>query len=65
MAALAAEYQAIYPEVDAFVDSTAVARVNGFVGGHGGAAEVRAVLDQLGLSARGQQKLLQLAGGRW
>lgn len=65
MGALAAEYKAVYPAPDAFVNSTAVTRVNGFVGGHGSAAEVRAVLDQLGLSERGQQKLLQIVGGKW
>ena len=65
VAALAAEYAAIYPETDDFVNSTAVARVNGFVGRHGSVAEVRAVLDRLGLSLPGQQKLLQIVGGRW
>jgi methionine-S-sulfoxide reductase len=65
VAVLAAEYTAIYPEPDDFVNSTAVARVNGFVGRHGSTEEVRAVLDQLGLSEQGQRKLLQIVGGRW
>lgn len=63
--ALFAEYEAIYPHPQDLVNSTAVARVNGFIGGHSSVAEVQAVLDELGLSPQGQQQLLQIARGKW
>lgn len=60
---LAAEYLAIYPDLQAFVDSTAVARVNGYVGGNGSAEEVQRVLPELGLSESGERILLSIARG--
>ena len=61
---LEAEYETIYPDIHDFVNSTAVARVNGFIGGHSSSTEVQALLDQLGLSEKGQQKLLQIINRR-
>lgn len=57
--ALAAEYQAIYPMEPAFVDSTAVARVNGYLDGYGSLEQLESVIDRLGLSASGADKLLE------
>jgi peptide-methionine (S)-S-oxide reductase len=59
-----AEFQAIYPEEADFVDSTAVARVNGYVAGYGGLAALRAEIDDLGLSPAAGQKLLELVAAR-
>ncbi len=41
------------------VASTAVARVNGYLGGYGSAASLRAELESLGLSPAGQEILLK------
>jgi methionine-S-sulfoxide reductase len=59
--ALLKEFEAIYPDAKAFLASTAVARVNGYLGGNGSEAALRQDLGRLGLSARGQERLLK----RW
>ena len=53
------EFKLIYPEMKDFINSTAVARVNGYVSGYGSAEVLREEIDQLGLSPELQQKLLQ------
>jgi peptide-methionine (S)-S-oxide reductase len=58
------EFRTLYPERQPFVDSTAAARVNGYLGGHGKAAEVEAEIGQLGLSLAGQERLLRSARAR-
>mgnify|MGYP005859447561 CR=1 FL=1 len=62
--ALLREYQAIYPALRNFVDSTAVARVNGYVGGHGTPAGLETELDSLGLSPAGRQVLQRIVARR-
>lgn len=47
------EYTAIYPDRRQWEDSTAVARVNGFLGGFGDAPDLQSVAGQLGLSDAG------------
>lgn len=44
------EFARMYPDARGFTDSTAAARVNGFLGRHGSLAELRALLPELGLS---------------
>jgi methionine-S-sulfoxide reductase len=61
---LMAEFEAIYPEAKDFVDSTAAARVNGYIGGHGTIEQFEDEIGKLGLSARGQEKLRQIAERR-
>jgi len=58
---LMAELSAIYPRDADFIASTAAARLNGFLGGHGGAERLREDLPRLGLSEAGQRHLLDLA----
>jgi len=53
------EYQAIYPDEQDLINSTAVARVNGYVGGNGTQAKLEAELDGLGLSPTGQDRLMK------
>lgn len=50
------EYSSIYPDTKDFVDSTAVARANGYLGGYGTIANLEAELDSLGLSPGGAQR---------
>jgi hypothetical protein len=58
---LMAEFKAFYSRDIDFVNSTAAARVNGYVGGHGAPDEIRANLASLGLSTAGQKRLMEIA----
>ncbi len=58
------EFQSMYPNIKDFVDSTAVARVNGYVGGNGTLATLQEELSSLGLSAAGNKKLLDIVSAR-
>lgn len=58
------EFARIYPTAAEFVRSTAAARVNGYLGGNGTAKAVNAQLGLLGLSAEGQQTLLEIYNAR-
>jgi peptide-methionine (S)-S-oxide reductase len=58
---LMTEFKAIYSENIDFVNSTAAARVNGYVGGHGKPEEITANIENLGLSIAGQKRLLQIS----
>ena len=58
---LMAEFRAMYPDDEAFVDSTAAARVNGYVGGYG---DPRRELEKLGLSDRGEHAVVEAAARR-
>lgn len=61
---LASEFTAIYPDLDGFVNSTAVTRVNGYVGGYGTAAQLDAEIEGFGLSPEGARKLREIVGRR-
>lgn len=56
--ALKREYRAIFPDFADFLDSTAVARVNGYLDGFGSGEQLQEELDLLGLSEAGRQELL-------
>jgi len=62
--ALVNEFRAIYPQDYKFIDSTAAARVNGYVGGYGTLAELQADIEDLGLSQEAQQILLDWVSAR-
>ena len=55
------EFKAMYPNNIDFINSTAAARVNGYLGGHSTSEEVKATLESLGLSTAGQQRLLAIS----
>lgn len=55
--ALLSEFEAIYPNALDFVNSTAAARVNGYLGGHGTLASLEAEVGDLGLSPAAQEVL--------
>jgi peptide-methionine (S)-S-oxide reductase len=61
---LAKEFAAIYPELQDFVNSTAVTRANGYAGGDGTAAQLEAEINLLGLSPEGARKLREMVGRR-
>ncbi len=54
------EFERMYPGASDFIGSTAAARINGYLGGNGTTENVHAQLALLGLSAEGQQTLLEI-----
>ena len=62
---LKAEMTRIYPLHQDFVDSTAVARINGFVGGHGNRRQFSQDIDRLGLSEAGKAALRDVVKRQW
>jgi peptide-methionine (S)-S-oxide reductase len=56
---LLAEFQAMYPDDSALVDSTVAARLNGYAGHNGLCRNLQAEVTDYGLSAAGEQKLLK------
>ena len=51
------DFEQIYPREQDFVDSTAAARVNGYVGGYGSGEQLSREMDKLGLSDRARARL--------
>ena len=58
---LMTEFKAMYPRDIDFVNSTAAARVNGYVGGNGEPEEIAANIESLGLSTAAQKRLLEIS----
>jgi peptide-methionine (S)-S-oxide reductase len=54
------EFGRICPDDHVFVDSTAAARLNGYLGGYGGFAQLQSEVGSLGLSGEGEQRLLEI-----
>lgn len=63
-APLMREFARMYPDPTAFTDSTAAARVNGFLGGNGRVDQAKALLPELGLSEGAGESLLEWVGRR-
>jgi peptide-methionine (S)-S-oxide reductase len=51
------EFSTIYPAAQDFINSTAAARVNGYVGGYGSPEALKEEIDSLGLSPASNKKL--------
>jgi len=58
------EFAAIYPDPADLVNSTAAARVNGYLGGYGTLADLQAEIDDLGLSPEAREELLGIVLNR-
>jgi hypothetical protein len=58
------EFQRMHPNPGKFVDSTAAARVNGYLAGHGECERLKTEIKDLGLSPEGTKRLLQAVCGR-
>jgi len=58
------EFNRIYPDEGDFVYSTAAARVNGYLGGHGTLEALEAEIEDLGLSTEGRRKLVDMVAAR-
>jgi peptide-methionine (S)-S-oxide reductase len=62
---LEAEFRAIYPKPVDLADSTAAARINGFLGGNGTIEQLQAEIKSYGLSPQAERTLLDVMAGRW
>ena len=58
------EFAAIYPDPADLANSTAAARVNGYLGGYGTLANLQAGIDDLGLSPEAREELLGIVLNR-
>ena len=54
------DFRIIYPNWFDFINSTAAARVNGYIIGYGSIQSLRKELEQLGLSEAGKRNLLEI-----
>ncbi len=54
------EFNAMYPNDNEFINSTAAARVNGYLDGYGTLEVIQAELDSYGLSPAGSKRLLNI-----
>ncbi len=62
--ALMREFAAMYPDAKDFVNSTAAAKVNGYVEGNGTAAQLEKEIDSFGLSEKAKAALREMVRGR-
>ena len=58
---LISDFSAMYPHSIDFINSTAAARINGYVSGYGTLQEIEGNLKNLGLSDDGNKLLLEIA----
>jgi hypothetical protein len=58
------ELTRMYPNHTDLVDSTAVARLNGYVGGHGSPDQLAREIETLGLSPEGRKKVENMVHGK-
>lgn len=54
------DLERIYPDVNALINSTAVTRINGYLGGNGTFEDLQKQIDSLGLSSSGEKRLLEI-----
>jgi peptide-methionine (S)-S-oxide reductase len=57
-------FERVYPLERDFVNSTAAARINGYLGGYGTVEELKKEIGDYGLSAAGQKRLLDILSSR-
>ena len=54
------EFRAMYPDMSELIQSTAAARINGYIGGYGKPEIFEEQINSYGLSASGKEKLLDI-----
>ena len=57
---LLGEFERIYPDFNSLLNSTAVTRINGYLGGYGNLNDLEKNIDNLGLSSSGEKHLLEI-----
>ena len=60
---LLSEFERIYPSMSDFIGSTAVARVNGYLGGYGSPEDLAREIDGYGLSEKAKKRILGSVSG--
>lgn len=58
------QFQQHYPQAAELMNSTAAARVNGYLGGYGSSASLKADIDRMGLSEAAREELLERVGNK-
>jgi peptide-methionine (S)-S-oxide reductase len=58
------EFAALYPDTNGLINSTAVTRVNGYLGGYGSCDSLNGEISEFGLSLRGREQLTSVVCGR-
>ncbi len=58
------ELKAIYPDMKNFLNSVAVTRINGYLGGYGTCDALHREIEGFGLSRKGREGLISLVCGR-
>jgi len=58
------EFRTMYPELMDLVNSTAVTRVNGYLGGNGSCDSLKGEIESFGLSRRAKETLTSAVCGR-
>jgi peptide-methionine (S)-S-oxide reductase len=61
---LMGEFRRMFPHMEDFINSTAAARVNGYLAGYGTSQALEEEIDMLGLSEAGVRKLLEIVAPR-
>jgi peptide-methionine (S)-S-oxide reductase len=61
---LVKEFSVMYPAKEGFVNSTAAARVNGYLDGYGSLADLKGDLPGLGLSPTANDQLIRVVSQR-
>jgi hypothetical protein len=61
---LADVFKEIYPDFDEFLNSTTIARVNGYIGGYGSLSSVKKEIDMLEISSEKKKKLKKLVSSK-
>ena len=61
---LMAELKAIYPDMKNFLNSVAVTRINGYLGGYGTCNALQREIEGFGLSRKGIERLISVVCGR-
>jgi peptide-methionine (S)-S-oxide reductase len=58
------EFSAMFPDIKGLINSTAVTRVNGYLGGYGSCGSLNEEIESFGLSRRAKETLTSVVCGR-
>jgi peptide-methionine (S)-S-oxide reductase len=58
------EFRAMFPDMKSLINSTAVTRVNGYLGGYGSCNSLKEEIENFGLSPRTKETLTSVVCGR-
>jgi len=58
------EFRAMFPDLKSLINSTAVTRINGYLGGSGSCDSLKEEIDSFGLSLRAKETLTSVVCGR-